>query len=127
MKNQKYLEMVGEQNPGLEKCCFFEVAQGQGNVFDLIREGKFTKMSNNTFGAKRLQKVTFKTFLMKKLCILMDDLILFTPKSDENIRKAMMSTQSDRNLKFSSQELGLYEKMLDQLRVDQFESEFHQQ
>ena len=63
---------------------------------------------------------------MKKLCVLLDDLILYTPKTDEHIKKAMMSMQSDRNLKFSVQELGIYEKMLDQLRVDEFESEYHQ-
>ena len=99
LKNPKYIEQVLELDPSLSPC-YYEVEQGYGNILDMIREGKFMKMSSTTHGGKRLQKVSFKTFLMKKLCVLLDDLIVFTPKSEHDIKKAMATVQSDRNLKF---------------------------
>ena len=59
---------------------------GQGNVLDLIRDGKVLKITNQATGSKRLQKVGTKTFLMQKLgAFLEDDNIFFLPKSNQDI------------------------------------------
>jgi hypothetical protein len=91
---------------------------GQGNVLDLIREGKYVEISNQSTGSKRLQKVGFKTFLMKKLsAFLEDDSIFFIPRSNDDIILALRACQNNVNMKFTVQEIGIYERMVEQLKM----------
>lgn len=91
---------------------------GQGNVLDLIREGKFIKLSNQQSGSKKLQKVSFKTFLMKKLsAFLEDDCIFFLPKQNEDIIMSLSQLQNNNTMKFSVQEIGIYERIVELLKL----------
>ena len=96
---------------------------GQGNILDLIREGRFLTISNQITGSKRLQKVVLTTFLMKKLAIFLEDsTVFFIPKNSMDIITSLRQQKS--SLRFSVQEIGIFERMVDQLRLTHEDQEF---
>lgn len=59
---------------------------GQGNILDLIREGRYLNLSNQIAGTKKYQKLNINTFLMQKLRVFLnDDTIFYIPKSSTEI------------------------------------------
>lgn len=57
--NPEYLAEVKNQDTKLNRPkseYFFEMQCGQGNILDLIREGRFLNLSNQSSGSKRYKK-----------------------------------------------------------------------
>jgi len=101
LKNPEYTNRV-RQNRGFLSEYFFELVSGQGNILDLIREGKSAKVSKEPAGSMRLQFVGFETFLMKKLAVFLNDAnVLFLPKTAEEVMVSIQAVANHSQMKFN--------------------------
>lgn len=65
----------------------------------------------------KLQHKEINTFLMRKLSVfLSDNTIMYMPKDPQDIMRALKGCSRDPYMKFSVQEIGIYEKMIEQLK-----------
>ena len=58
LKNPEYLSLIKQLDSKVPRCHYwFEQQLGQGNVLDLIREGKCVKANSHSGKGKRLVKI----------------------------------------------------------------------
>lgn len=79
-----------------------------------MRSGKYQKKCSQLASQMKLQHFEVNTFLMKKLSVfLLDNKIMYTPKDSQQIMRALKGCSRDPYMKFSVQEIGIYEKMIE--------------
>lgn len=111
LKNPAYIEKTQPQ------LYFFELDEGHGNILDLIRDGKYQKVCHQLPSRRKIQHFEVKTFLMRKLSMFLeDDKIMFLPKQPADILKALQMCGRNPYMKFSVQEIGIFEKMIEVLK-----------
>ena len=71
---------------------YYEMSAGSGNVLDNIRSGKVAMKSMQRSSRMKLQYKSVSTFILKKLSIFLeDDKLLFIPKQNEDIIRAIQT------------------------------------
>ena len=117
------LKQDGVKNKLSNSFFFFESKVGQGNILDFIRSGRAPFYKDKQAGREMLQFKEVRTHILDRLKLfLMDDKILFIPKSEQQIETEIQRLNGTSQ-RYHTQEVGIYHKIIEQLKFSSAQDE----